>query len=80
MNVVFIESKYAQYFVASRRIKEYAKSDINTGEYKVDQDNLLVKSNLIGLNDKIIKDFINKSSGEPCIGTCDNHKLSLIHI
>jgi serine acetyltransferase len=74
--IFFIDSEYSERQVASRPIKQFALDEINYsefGETSLGDIVIFVKSNLIGLSNQIINEFIKKKDKqEILIGLLDS--------
>ncbi len=73
--VFFIDNEYSNYLVASRSIKQYSSDDVtkHSNNTMLSGNIILAKSELIGLTDNIISDFINKKANkEILVGTLNN--------
>lgn len=74
--IFFIDSEYSERKVASRPIKQFALDEINYYEFRetLSRDIIIfVKSNLIGLNNQIVNEFIEKKDRkEVLIGLLDS--------
>jgi bifunctional UDP-N-acetylglucosamine pyrophosphorylase/glucosamine-1-phosphate N-acetyltransferase len=72
--IFFIYEIYSDYLIASKPIKQYAADNITDLYINVEKASnvIFVKSNLIGLTDDIINDFISKKASEEILlGTVD---------
>lgn len=80
--IFFIDQQYSNYLVASKSIKQYSSDNVNnysissvfpSNNESPQSYTIFIKSNLIGLTDNILSDFINQSSGqEVFVGKINN--------
>lgn len=81
--VFFVDTKYSNYFVASRAIKQYAIdhiADHSTINSTFVGDIIFVKSNLIGLTNGIIDDFVSKKAKQEALVGVLNAEICMIRI
>jgi acetyltransferase-like isoleucine patch superfamily enzyme len=80
--IFFIDEQYSNHLVASKLIKQYSSNNINnysissvfpSNKKPPESYTIFIKSNLIGLSDNILNDFINQNTDqEVLVGKIDN--------
>ncbi|XVN43527.1 MAG: DapH/DapD/GlmU-related protein [Candidatus Rickettsia vulgarisii] len=87
--IFFIGEQYSNCLVASKLIKQYSSDNINnysissvfpSSKESPESYTIFIKSNLIGLTDNILSDFINQSTGQEVFVGKINNVICIIKV